>query len=42
MRVGASIGNMQEAWWVPTIDVPDDQGETIPWMVNRERVQPRQ
>ncbi|MEO1059909.1 MAG: FAD-dependent oxidoreductase [Actinomycetota bacterium] len=41
MRAGASIGNMQEAWWVPTIDVPDDRGETIPWMVNRERVQPR-
>lgn len=41
MRVGASIGNMQEAWWVPTIDVPDPDGVTIPWMVNRERVQPR-
>ena len=41
MRVGASIGNMQEAWWVPTIDVPDAEGQTIPWMVNRERVQPR-
>ncbi len=41
MRVGASIGNMQEAWWVPTIDVPDDGGEMFAWMVNRERVQPR-
>lgn len=41
MRVGASIGNMQEAWWVPTIDVPNDAGETFAWMVNRERVQPR-
>ena len=41
MRAGASIGNMQEAWWVPTIDVPDSDGVTIPWMVNRERVQPR-
>ena len=41
MRVGASLGNMQEAWWVPVIDVDDDGGETIPWMVNRERVQPR-
>ena len=41
MKVGASIGNMQEAWWVPVIDVPDDDGQTIPWMVNRERVVPR-
>ena len=41
MRVGASIGNMQEAWWVPTIDVPDADGEPFAWMVNRERVQPR-
>jgi 3-oxosteroid 1-dehydrogenase len=41
MRVGASLGNMQEAWWVPVIDVADDAGQTIPWMVNRERVQPR-
>ena len=41
MRAGASIGNMQEAWWVPTIDVPNDDGETFAWMVNRERVQPR-
>jgi succinate dehydrogenase/fumarate reductase flavoprotein subunit len=41
MRAGASLGNMQEAWWVPVIDVIDDAGGTIPWMVNRERVQPR-
>jgi len=41
MRVGASLGNMQEAWWVPVIDIEDDAGEASPWMVNRERVQPR-
>ncbi|MGI9623631.1 MAG: FAD-binding protein, partial [Acidimicrobiales bacterium] len=41
MRVGAALGNMQEAWWVPCIDVPDDDGEVFPWMVNRERVRPR-
>jgi succinate dehydrogenase/fumarate reductase flavoprotein subunit len=41
MRVGASMGTMQEAWWVPVIDVDDETGATIPWMVNRERVQPR-
>jgi succinate dehydrogenase/fumarate reductase flavoprotein subunit len=41
MRAGAALGNMQEAWWVPVIDVTDAAGRTIPWMVNRERVQPR-
>ncbi len=41
MRAGAALGNMQEAWWVPVIDVPDDDGRTFAWMVNRERVQPR-
>jgi succinate dehydrogenase/fumarate reductase flavoprotein subunit len=41
MRLGASLGNMQEAWWVPVIDVTDANGRPIPWMVNRERVQPR-
>ncbi len=41
MRVGASLGNMQEAWWVPVIDVVDEAGAPMPWMVNRERVQPR-
>ena len=41
MRAGAALGNMQEAWWVPVIDITNDEGETIPWMVNRERVNPR-
>ncbi len=41
MRAGASIGNMQEAWWVPIMDVPDKEGETFSWLVNRERVRPR-
>ena len=41
MRIGASIGNMQEAWWVPIMDVPDKDGETFSWLVNRERVRPR-
>jgi len=41
MRIGAALGNMQEAWWVPVIDVTNDEGREIPWMVNRERVQPR-
>lgn len=41
MRAGASIGNMQEAWWVPIMDVPDSSGEEFAWLVNRERVRPR-
>jgi succinate dehydrogenase/fumarate reductase flavoprotein subunit len=41
MRAGAALGNMQEAWWVPVIDITNDEGTTIPWMVNRERVNPR-
>ena len=41
MRAGASIANMQEAWWVPIMDVPDDDGELFSWLVNRERVRPR-
>ncbi len=41
MRVGAALGNMQEAWWVPVVDITDQHGTQIPWMVNRERVQPR-
>lgn len=41
MRVGASLGTMREAWWTATIDVPDAQGRTIPWMVNGERTRPR-
>jgi len=41
MRAGAALGNMQEAWWVPVIDITNDEGATIPWMVNRERVNPR-
>jgi succinate dehydrogenase/fumarate reductase flavoprotein subunit len=41
MRAGAQIGNMQEAWWVPIMDVDDGDGDTYSWLVNRERVRPR-
>lgn len=41
MRAGAALGNMAEAWWVPVMDVTNDDGDSVPWMVNRERVQPR-
>lgn len=39
MRVGASLGNMREAWWVATIDVPKN-GQMAAWQVNGERTRP--
>ena len=39
MRIGAGLGNMREAWWVPIIDVP--VGERMAaWQVNGERTRP--
>jgi 3-oxosteroid 1-dehydrogenase len=39
MRVGAQLGNMREAWWVPIIDVP--VGDRVAgWQVNGERTRP--
>lgn len=40
MRVGAGLGNMREAWWVPTIDVEVDGWGTVVWQVNGERSRP--
>ena len=40
MRIGAALGNMREAWWVPIMDVNDDDGPPFPWLVNRERTPP--
>ena len=40
MRVGAALGNMREAWWVPIIDVPMGDGSTAAWQVNGERTRP--
>jgi hypothetical protein len=41
MRVGASLGTMREAWWVPVILVPDETGASTPALVLRERSLPR-
>ena len=30
MQVGAALGNMREAWWAPTIDVPDGAAASLP------------
>ncbi len=40
MRLGAGLGNMREAWWVPTIDVVKDGWGTVTWQVNGERSRP--
>jgi 3-oxosteroid 1-dehydrogenase len=40
MRVGASLSNMPEAWWVPTIEVPVEGYGTVAWQVNGERTRP--
>ncbi len=39
MRIGAGLGNMREAWWVATIDVPVG-GRMAAWQVNGERTRP--
>jgi 3-oxosteroid 1-dehydrogenase len=41
MRIGASIGNMREAWWVPTTDVPAPDGGTFPYLIMSQRTRPR-
>lgn len=40
MRIGAGLGNMREAWWVPIIDVPMPDGTVAGWQVNGERSRP--
>jgi hypothetical protein len=43
MRAGASLGNMSEAWWVPTLQAPGDVafGHQRAHLVLRERTLPR-
>jgi 3-oxosteroid 1-dehydrogenase len=40
MRIGAGLGNMREAWWVPIIDVPVEGKGMAGWQVNGERSRP--
>lgn len=40
MRVGVSLGNMREAWWLPVIDITDRNGDALRWQVNGERARP--
>jgi len=40
MRVGAKLGNMREAWWMPAIEVPTDEGFRTHLFAS-ERARPR-
>lgn len=42
MRVGAELGNMGQAWWVPAVKIPGDSafGQQRSNLVNRERTLP--
>lgn len=40
MRVGAMLGNMSEAWWMPVIDVPTDVVPTGHQLLTAERTFP--
>jgi 3-oxosteroid 1-dehydrogenase len=43
MRVGAALGNMREAWWVPVVELPgsrEDGGHNV-YLLLRERTLPR-
>ena len=42
MRAGAGLGNMAQAWWVPTVEIPGDTafGRQRANLVNRERTVP--
>ena len=42
MRIGAALGNMREAWWMPAVEVPsDDAGGTQIHLFAAERARPR-
>jgi 3-oxosteroid 1-dehydrogenase len=43
MAAGAQLGNMREAWWVPTIEIPGDElfGRQRAHLILRERTLPR-
>ena len=42
MRIGAALGNMREAWWMPAVEVPSDtEGGTQVHLFAAERARPR-
>jgi succinate dehydrogenase/fumarate reductase flavoprotein subunit len=43
MRIGAALGNMREAWWMPAVEIPGDRGDGRPdqHLFASERSRPR-
>ncbi|MDH3644098.1 MAG: FAD-dependent oxidoreductase, partial [Gammaproteobacteria bacterium] len=43
MRLGAALGNMREAWWMPAVEIPGDRGDGRPdqHLFAAERARPR-
>ncbi len=43
MRIGAALGNMREAWWMPAVEIPGDRGDGRPHqhLFAAERARPR-
>ncbi len=43
MRIGAALGNMREAWWMPAVETPtaDDVADTQVHLFAAERARPR-
>jgi 3-oxosteroid 1-dehydrogenase len=40
MRVGVSLANMREAWWLPVIDIIDGNGDPLRYPLTGERAWP--
>ncbi|KUP97246.1 FAD-dependent oxidoreductase [Thermobifida cellulosilytica] len=41
MKVGAMLGNMREAWWIPAADLPEGINSMNRAMINADRTRPR-
>lgn len=43
MRIGAGLGNMREAWWMPAVEAPGDRGDGLnpTYLFAAERARPR-
>lgn len=43
MRIGAALGNMREAWWMPAVEAPGDRGDGLnpTYLFASERARPR-
>jgi len=41
MKVGAMLGNMREAWWIPAADLPEGINAMNRAMINADRTRPR-